>query len=324
MRKMYFFMALFFASLIVKAQNHVINLENLSLPPNSYWNGSDNSGGFTSNIAFFPNSFTDWGGGMTSWHGFAYSNMLDTLTQDFTNQYSTYAGVQPLNSTIFGISYNSIDWMTNEVIPNFVEFGYDIYPLSIDITNTTYAALSMLNGDAYSKKFGGQSGDDPDWFKLTITGYLDNNVTGSVDFYLADYRFQDNQLDYIVKNWTTVDLSPLNKADKISFLLSSSDTGMFGMNTPAYFCFDNIIYTVNLSQPLTSFNSKIKVYPNPVVDNLYISEQAQEINIYDTFGKIIYSASNTNKLNLETLTSGIYVIEVKSLNHIQRQSFIKQ
>jgi hypothetical protein len=32
-------------------------------------------------------------------------------------------------------------------------------------TNTTYAALSMLSGDSFAKKFGGASGDDPDWFK---------------------------------------------------------------------------------------------------------------------------------------------------------------
>jgi hypothetical protein len=28
----------------------------------------------------------------------------------------------------------------------------------------------MLNGDSFAKKFGGASGNDPDFFKLTIIG----------------------------------------------------------------------------------------------------------------------------------------------------------
>ena len=34
-----------------------------------------------------------------------------------------------------------------------------------------YAALAMLQGDAFSKKFGGPDGTDADWFLLTIEGF---------------------------------------------------------------------------------------------------------------------------------------------------------
>ena len=53
----------------------VPNFDDLSLSGESYWNGSDFSGGFNSGPAFFNNSFTDWGGGAISWEGFAYSNL---------------------------------------------------------------------------------------------------------------------------------------------------------------------------------------------------------------------------------------------------------
>src|SRR5207249_4062813 len=115
-------------------------------------------------------------------------------------------------------------------------------PLSARIANTTYAALSMLNGDSFAKKFGGASGNDPDYFLLTITG-LDSqqHSTGSVDFYLADYRFANNAQDYIVSDWTTVDLSSLGlDTQTLSFGLTSSDVGDYGMNTPAYFALDNL------------------------------------------------------------------------------------
>jgi hypothetical protein len=61
-----------------------------------------------------------------------------------------------------------------------------------------------------------------------------------VHFYLADYRFEDNAEDYIVKTWEWFDLSSLGRADSLMCTLGSSDTGMFGMNTPAYFCVDNL------------------------------------------------------------------------------------
>lgn len=113
---------------------------------------------------------------------------------------------------------------------------------SARITNTTYAALSILNGDQFAKKFGGVSGDDPDFFLLTITG-LDatNQTVGSTDFYLADYRFGDNSQDYIVDTWELIDLSGLAGATRLSFAVTSSDIGQFGLNTPAYVALDDLV-----------------------------------------------------------------------------------
>ena len=107
----------------------------------------------------------------------------------------------------------------------------------------------MKLGDAPpAKKFGGPSGNDPDWFKLTVIGY---NPAGdsvkSVAFYLADYRFSNHSLNYIVSKWTSVDLTPLGKINKLTFRLSSSDNGAWGMNTPGYVCLDNLKYEIAIS-----------------------------------------------------------------------------
>ncbi|MFH1719547.1 MAG: DUF4465 domain-containing protein, partial [Planctomycetota bacterium] len=109
------------------------------------------------------------------------------------------------------------------------------------VTNGNYAYYSMLNGDAFSKKFGGNSGDDPDWFMLTITGKdVDGVVSGTADFYLADYRAAESADDYIVDTWRYVDLTSLGKVKNLEFTLSSSDVGDWGMNTPASFALDTI------------------------------------------------------------------------------------
>src|SRR5439155_27363564 len=41
----------------------IVDLEDVTVPPAGYYNGSDNAGGFYSRGALFNNSFTDFGGG---------------------------------------------------------------------------------------------------------------------------------------------------------------------------------------------------------------------------------------------------------------------
>ena len=76
------------------------------------------------------------------------------------------------------------------------------------VNNTAYAALSMLEGDAFAKRFGGTDGSDPDWFLLTIDGRdAAGGPTGTVGVYLADYRDPDPARDYVLTEWTWVDLT---------------------------------------------------------------------------------------------------------------------
>jgi hypothetical protein len=216
------------------ANAEVADFEDLSLSTDSYWNGSDGSGGFTSGGAGFNNLYDDTYG--PYWEGFAYSNMRDTQTQGFDNQYSAITGVGVNSSSNYGVSYSGF----YGVIPT-VTFPEPIAVSGVYLTNTTYAFWTIMEGGAFSKKFGGDGGDDPDWFKLTITGRdEEDNPTGTVDFYLTDYRFDDNTKDFIVDQWTWVDLSSLGDVMRLEFALSSSDTGDFGMNTPAYFAMDHL------------------------------------------------------------------------------------
>ncbi|KAA6330304.1 hypothetical protein EZS27_020973 [termite gut metagenome] len=111
------------------------------------------------------------------------------------------------------------------------------------VTNSTYAYLAVKEGDD-----GGGEGSmikgkftAGDYFILTATGY-DNNDTpiGEVSFYLADFR---NGKSNVVNNWSWIDFTPLASAEYIKFEMFSTDTGTYGMNTPSYFCMDDITLT---------------------------------------------------------------------------------
>ncbi len=206
-----------------------------------YWNGSDGSGEFRSRGARFANDYNpDW----DAWSGFSYSRVNDTNTTGWMNQYAVISGTGVGNTGIYAVAYTGNDDAT-VTLP--VASGMR----GIYVNNTTYAALDILYGSGFSKKFGGESGDDPDWFKLTVTGYeADGYPSGSASIYLADYRFEDNTQNYILSDWTWMSLTNLGDyVETLHFSLSSSDVGDWGMNTPAYFALGSLVTDESYAPP---------------------------------------------------------------------------
>ncbi|MDF2456528.1 MAG: hypothetical protein K0R51_2521 [Cytophagaceae bacterium] len=215
-----------------KAQAIKSDFDGLTLNPNSYWNGSDGGTvkGFASGDAFFVNSYhADW----AYWDGgFAYSNTNDITTAGYTNDFSAITGTDYSGDGIYAPAQSgAIIRLTGAAVNTTVTGFY--------LTNSTYAALSMENGDQFAKKFGGATGNDADYFKLIVTGYS-GGIAGAttVEAYLADFRNSDNSFDYILKNWRWVDLRPLGNIDSVVFSMASSDMTGQWLNTPAYFVID--------------------------------------------------------------------------------------
>ena len=238
LRKLYCLVAMLLTAGAANAAT--ATLDDLALPVESFWNGSDGSGGFSSGGVHFGNNYnTDF----ASWDGFSYSNLTDTAIQGMAAQFNAVTSSGQGSSANYAVVYTG--WTTPPTMtleePGFVRGLY--------VTNSNYAYYSMLYGDDYAKKFGGDSGSDPDFFMITITGKdIDGNAAGTVDFYLADYRFEDNGEDYIVDTWRYVDLTSLGEVVSLEFGLSSSDVGDWGMNTPGSFVIDTIMY-----EPASSF-----------------------------------------------------------------------
>jgi len=173
------------------------------------------------------------------------------------------------------------------------------------VTNTTYAYLSMRNGDQFAKKFGGTDGNDPDWLKLTITGIdKDNNPTEQVVFFLADFRFSDNSQDYIIDKWKWVDLTSLGTVVGLELSISSSDVGAFGVNTPSYFALD----ALNGIYPSGSISGRITAdvlgYNAPV--------QGAWVTL-SGMGKTVQTDVN-GEYRFDSLSADTYEMQVKANN----------
>ena len=206
-----------------------------------YWSGlqppSDGSidSSYLSGGARFLNNNAECCGGALFWNGFAYSNTTDITTPGNGNEVSAYAGGGAGNSAHYAVAY------AGGTTPPRIVFDVPTVLQSAMLTNTTYAALSMRDGDSFAKKFGGDNGTDADFLLVTITGRDAANArTGSVDLYLADFRSNDPAQDYILNIWQAVTLSSLGQVSALEFSFASSDVGQFGINTPVYFALDNI------------------------------------------------------------------------------------
>ena len=91
----------------------------------------------------------------------------------------------------------------------------------------------MAEGTAWSKKFG-----QGDYLKLQAYGITAHDeISGPVEILLADYK---SNFDMPVSEWVFINLEPLGMVKEVFFRLESSDTGQWGMNTPAYFAIDRL------------------------------------------------------------------------------------
>lgn len=304
------------------AQNK-IDFEDLNLAPNShYTGGADSAGKFVSGGITFPNIYNPSFGGYWS-NAYKYSNSKNDTTAGYTNDYSAITAIGGAGSATYATVFGK----------GTLDFGKTIAIQSIDLTNTTYAYLSMKNGDAFAKKFGtvNNAGGTPDgtngadFFNVTIIGYNAAGVrTDSVMLDLADFRFTDNSKDFILKAWKTIDLTKLGSVRSISFKYASSDVGQYGINTPTYVAIDNIAYGYAGLNTLSS--STVNAFPNPFENTLNFGSLAGDLSVVDITGKAIFvgSIEANEALNTTEWLSGVYIATIISEGTVYRATIVKK
>ncbi|EMI54405.1 DUF4465 domain-containing protein [Rhodopirellula sallentina] len=265
--------------------------------PNGAYGGPDQVGSYESDGVRFQNVVNAFG----SESGFSISNTTDTTSGSYLNESSAIAGGGAEGSSQYAVAFGYHEPGGSFYHPYFAGVPFDATNIdhlmnlptiflpegatavSALITNTTYAALSMQTGDDFSKQFGGTTGDDPDYLKLSVYGVdaAGQTLDSEVEFYLADYRFDDNSQDYIVDTWEFLDLSPLDEAISLHFNLESSDTNANGMNTPGYFALDNFTYSTTAVPEPGSF----AVLTVAAVLSVALRKRGRSQTVVDTEGR---------------------------------------
>ncbi len=218
---------------MLSAQNF-IDFEELTLEPETHWNGSNLSGSFTSKSMTFYNQYEEaWG----SWLGFAYTNETDNLTNSWDNMYTSASGSGNFGSDNYAVGYVQGDWMNNYVP---IPIGIKINTAELtDPFNGMYVSLSAWTSLYIDDAEYYENGNH--WLKLVITGInseLDFEI--SKEIILADYRFSEIS-NYKMDSWNYINMQWAEGCDSLSFVMFTSDSGDFGPNTPTYFCLDNLI-----------------------------------------------------------------------------------
>jgi hypothetical protein len=222
-------------------QTSVVGFEDITVPVNGYIDSIGSTNIFSTTAFTFQSVYnTDYPGYFYLKKGFALSTLKDTVTIGVKSKYAAYAGIGSGNSNTYIVSVGTSMFKMPTKATTLI---------SLDITNTTFAALSMKNGDQFAKKFGSDKNakgevdgtNGKDFLKVWIRGYAAGKIKDSIEVYLANFQSTNPSEHYIQKSWKKVDLSKLNPVDSVNFKLESSDNSPYGMNTPAYFAIDNII-----------------------------------------------------------------------------------
>ena len=274
--------------LTVAGRGLVADFENLPLERESYWNGSDGKGQFVSGGFRFENGYYENAYGSYS-YGFAYSNMT-------ASTFATYAEDR-YNSCVGGGVDGSENFAVYSMVKGYKK-GVQVFGVAegdsvtgFYVTNTASAYKAMSEGSDLARKFAAG-----DWFKLTVTGIdCNGQETGTVEYYLADFR--DPQQSYIISDWRWVDLSTLGRVKRLEFSLSSTDNGKWSMNTPAYFCVDNLGgEKPEYEEPIITSISTVAPQQDVVPVGVYSVSGAPQQGLQPGVNIVKYSDGSTKKI----------------------------
>lgn len=245
----------------------VATFDDLTLEPESSWygpadnaeEGTDNNGytvwngTFKSGAYEFVNSINPtWG----SWTGCSYSNMTATTYSDYTtDQWNSCVGHGALGSANYGVIYCGMPaGMPMEVI-KVLDAPEGRVINGLNLTNSAWVVECVKNGNGLAKKF-----EQGSWFKVTFTGTKVDNTTASVDYYLADYR-SENEADWTcLTDWDWLDLSSLGKVVSLSVSFDGTDRARGYMNTSTYVCIDNVGCTKNTTAIATAKPNYVELH----------------------------------------------------------------
>ncbi len=260
------------------------------LAPDSYFDGDNAddvyySGSYAFHVAHHG---TNW------YDGYAMSNKTSTAYSGLGDMWNSAVGHGADNSAAYAVYYPAYG------SDSYIEVTND---LEGDVIKGTWIALS-----AYTKKavtdglYGAKKFATGDWLKITAKGTDAEGATTSADLYLIDFRSQDETQHSILDNWYWWDLSSLGKVVKVTFSFTGSDTGVYGLNTPSFACFDNFNDQSHLHTGITDVNGGTGAKVT-VANGAITVDGAQHVAVYTAAGAQVSAGKAVT-----SVVPGIYLV----------------
>lgn len=284
---------------------------------NGMWEGTydDDETEIESQVfSFVHNSMGDY----NTWWGFTASNSANNAKQTNTMTYQfSNMGVGGIvlndDGTVKTNSYGAP--VTSASMPYLVAFamtGFSKHPADMTFTTdksyevigayfnlNSYTYYSIEDGDSFARAF-----TNGDKFTLTVHGVSPEGDEKTVDVDLASYS---NGNLTINRGWMYVDLSALGTVDQIWFSMTSTDSGAYGMNTPAYFCMDKLMVKESAQDAVADvFMPKTKITYNRANHTVTVSGEPFAM-VYDQAGRCVMSC-DSNTFSIESLSAGVYIV----------------
>lgn len=174
---------------------------------------------------------------------YTYSNQCSVYNTESTDGSNSGAGARHSNNFAVVNGYSDAN---NDKAASFNFSASKEYLVeSIAICPTSYVYGTITKGNPFGNNPGKSLKETGGWFKVTATGYTAAGTkTYTIEKYICDYRNASKPVD-IASTWQTWDLSGLGRVNKVVFNFEGSDTGQWGLNTPAYLAIDDITLRLN-------------------------------------------------------------------------------
>ena len=167
--------------------------------------------------------------------GHAISNYVDASFKGDSYNSQLEIPIAAHSGSNFAVHYGYVDDKSWSQILQSLYFsdGEERVIESMYVTNTNYFLNSMTYGDDFNK-----AADKDTWINLVIFGY--NSKGEKVRKISVPLVATGKQ---ILMKWKRVDLTSLGKVWKIEFNFEASEDqcGPYGLNTPAYFAYDDVV-----------------------------------------------------------------------------------
>ena len=267
-------------------------------------------------FSFVHNSMSDY----NTWWGFTASNSVNNSKQ------ANFLTYQFSNMGLGGIALNedgSIKTdrfgapVTSSDMPYLVAFamtGFSRHPADMTFNTeqsyevvgayfnlNSYTYYTVMDGDAMARAF-----TNGDKLTLVVHGVAPDGAEKTVDVEMASYA---NGNITINRGWSYVDLSALGVVDQIWFSMTSTDSGAYGMNTPAYFCMDKLMVRPADNNSLSNVqaDNKCMITYDRSTNTVHLNGNDFAM-VFDQSGRCVMS-SDTNNFSIKHLSAGIYIIK---------------